>query len=82
MSLIERSTPSTCTSGSESVHVPWPRTNTLAASLPGSPEYCTVVTPVSWPASTLLIELTGVRTKSSPLMLEMAPVTVTFFCVP
>ena len=69
-------------SGAESSHVACPRTNTVAASEPGSPEYCTVVTPESCPASTLFTELTGVRTISSPLMLESAPVTVTFFWVP
>ena len=47
MSHISRSTPSTWMSGDESTHVAWPRTKMEAASLPGSPEYCTVVTPES-----------------------------------
>ena len=82
MSLIERSTPSTCISGEEFSHEPLPRTKMLAASLPGSPDIWTVVTPESCPASTLLIEDTGVRTRSSLFTDERAPVTVTFFCVP
>ena len=82
ISDIERSTPSTWMRGEESVQVPLPRTNTVAASEPGSPEYWMVVTPESCPASTLLTLLTGVRRRSSLLTLDNAPVTETFFCVP
>ena len=82
MSHMSRSTPSTWIRGLESTHVALPRTNISAASEPGSPEYCTVDTPESWPASTLVTELTGVRVRSSFLIEETAPVIVTFFCTP
>ena len=82
MSAIERSTPSTCMRGVESPHVALPRTKISAASLPGSPEYWTVVTPDSWPPSTLFTEPTDVLIRSSLLTLDTAPVMVTFFCTP
>ena len=82
ISLKSLSTPSTCIKGEESAHVALPRTRTVAASAPGSPEYWIEDKPETAPESILVIEPTGVFNNSEPFMPEIAPVTVTFFCVP
>ena len=53
-----------------------------AASEPGSPLTCTDDSPVTAPASMLLIEPVGVSARALPFTLDTAPVTVTFFCTP
>ena len=79
-----RSTPSTKISGVELLlfNDPIPRIKIAGLSAPGSPEYCTAETPFILPARAFPSEATGVFKRSVPLIDEIAPVIVTFFCVP
>ena len=81
MSLNERSTPSTNTSGEEVLGVEIPRIQISAASFPGSPVRCTATTPARRPANVVVKLAEGVLI-SSIFMEDCAPILLILRWVP
>ena len=76
------STPSIIIRGEASLKVDLPRIRMVAASSPGRPLGCWVITPGSLPTSALVTLATGAATSSLLFIILTAPVTVCFFCDP